>query len=152
MDTKDNLEDINEISELSLPINFEEYCKFKSTPSRDMNHPRLSNRRATELPSKQLDLYLKGKTRHNSIPCTPPPSQMSPTEEEKKYRKRNRRRLSTPAFNFSHQPIQGSFSTIAESLNRLAIGNHCLTIGSECEETYITHIFKCEPIKVQCIK
>jgi hypothetical protein len=121
MTTKYNLK----VSSPKISRHSEEHCKPKKTPSRDMNHPRLANRRVTELPSKQLNLYLKGKKRQNSLPLTPPPSQMSPTEEEKKFQKLNKRRQSTPALYSKH--LQCQFSTLADSLNRLAIGRRFRT-------------------------
>ena len=117
MTSKDSLEDIDEISELKPLLNKDDLSIKLQT--KDLNHPRLSNRRATELPS---DLYLKEQLQCRSHPLTPPPSHVSPTEEEKRLMKQNKRRLSTPALKFSQSSHTATFASITETLNRLAIG------------------------------
>ena len=97
----------------------QKHKEYQVSP-RHMNHPRLANRRFTELPTPLLDLYLKVKSKPTNGPLTPPPN---PTSKNL-----SRRRQSTPAISYHDMPAQRNCPSISESLNRLAIGKPLLPI------------------------
>jgi hypothetical protein len=97
---------------------YQEYLKHT-------NHPRLANRRFTELPTPLLDLYLKVKSKPTNGPLTPPTNQTS--------KNLSRRRQSTPAISYHNMPAQRNCPSISESLNRLAIGKPSLPISTQLQ-------------------